>query len=109
MAIVVDHEKNDEKFVPTIVMDYKTFAQDVDDRKVTAIVMRDTKTSMTAAHICECKGTEDKWFVNKLIEDIESWGYTEIILKTDGETAIVQVAETMKRRRNHSTILQSRV
>ena len=43
-------------------------------------------------HACRCKGTEDKTVVNKIVEDIECMGYTDIILKTDGEPALVQVA-----------------
>ena len=69
--------------------------------------MRDTKTSMTASHICECKGPEDKWVISKLTEDIEGWGYTDIILKTDGEPAIVRVADAVKQARTQPTLLQS--
>ena len=104
-----DHKRNKEKVesdVPTIVMDYKSYGQDVDDDKLTAIVMRDQRTGMTAAHVCLSKGAEDLWTVNRLVMDIDEWGYTDIILKTDGEPSIVMVAEAMKRRRHHPTLPQ---
>ena len=105
-----DHKKKNKKDdgdVPTIVLDYKGFGQDAEDDSVTSIVMRDTKTGCTAAHICEGKGTQDKWVVTRLVNDIDGWGYTNIILKSDGEPAIVQMVEEIKRRRQHPTIPQS--
>ena len=60
---------------------------------MTSIIMRDTRTGSTAAHICECKGIQDKWVVARLVNDIDGWGYTSIILKSDGEPAIVQLVE----------------
>ena len=96
-----------EEAVPTIVMDYKTFGQNDEDENLTSIIIRDKRTTTTAGHICECKGTDDNWVVNKIVKDIEEMGYTDIILKTDGEPAIVQLATEVKNRRNKSTILQN--
>ena len=104
-----DHKRNKEKqveAVPTVVMDYKAFGQDEEDESLTSIVMRDKRTTCTAAHIAECKGTGDQWIVNKLVSDIDDWGYTDLILKCDGEPALIQVAEAMKKRRKHPTIIQ---
>ena len=95
-----------EEAIPTIVMDYKTFGQDEKDESLTSIVVRDKRTTTTAGHICECKGTDDKWIVNKIVQDIDEMGYTDIILKTDGEPAIVQLAMEIKKRRNQPTIPQ---
>ena len=105
-----DHKKakkDVEENVETIVMDYKAFGHDEDDDAVTAIVMRAKKTGMTAAHVCTVKGPEDKWIIKKLVEATENWGYTKIILKTDGEPALVRVAEEVKKARSHETIPQS--
>ena len=73
--------------------DYKTFGTNLEDsehdEKIKAVVIRDQATGMIAGHMCETKGPGDKWVVNKIIEDIADWGYTDIILKTDGEPAIL--------------------
>ncbi len=58
-------------------------------------------------YVCENKGTSDKWVVNKVIEDIDLLGHTEIILKGDGEPALIQLMEEITRRRSHSTIIQN--
>ena len=42
-----------------------------------------------------------------MVEAINNLGYTKIILKTDGEPAIVQLAEDIKRIRSHDAILQN--
>ena len=72
-----DHRRakeKDEGTVPTIVMDYKCFGQDEEDESLTSIVIRDKRTTCTAGHVCEKKGTDDRWIVDKVIEDIENWG-----------------------------------
>ena len=104
-----DHKrakKSAEEEVETIVMDYKAFGHDDEDDTITAIRMRAKKTSMTAAFVCTMKGPEDKWIIKKLVETIDNWGYTKIILKTDGEPALTRVAEEIKRARTHETIPQ---
>ena len=54
------HREAGESTKPTIVLDYKSFGQEIDtDDKATAIVGRDKKTVSTFAHVCENKGTSD--------------------------------------------------
>ena len=98
--------KKKEDGVTTITLDYKAFSHDVDESAVTAIVMRDKETSMTYSFICTAKGSQDKWAVKMLKEAIDHMGYTKIILKTDGEPSLVQVAEEIKKIRSHDTIMQ---
>ena len=105
-----DHKRDKEKAKDgkvTINIDYKSFGQDIDDDKLTSIIMRDSRTGCTASHICESKGISDSWVVQKLVDDIDAWGYTDIIMKSDGEPALVKVVEEVKRRRKHSTIPQN--
>ena len=40
-----------------------------------------------------------------MIKDIKKLGYSEVILKCDGEPALKSVQEEVKRRRTESTIL----
>ena len=62
---------------------------------------------MKFAHICERKGATEKWVIEKIIEDINRLGYTEVVPKGDGEPALQEVLQEVKRLRNHSTILQA--
>ena len=38
------------------------------------------------------------------MDDIEAWGYTDVVLKSDGELAMLAVQEAIGRARKHSTI-----
>ena len=93
---------------PVVGLDYKSFGQSLkEDDKRTSIVLRDKFSITTRAHVVRCKGTEDAFVVDQLVRDIDEMGHTEIILKGDGEPALVQVMEAIKRRRSHSTILEN--
>ena len=95
----------DSDNVPELGMDYKTFGQEEkEDDKATLIIARDRETLQTFAQLCRCKGASDDWVVDKLVEDIASLGHTKVIVKTDGEPALVNVYESIKEKRNHPTL-----
>ena len=87
-------------------MDYKQLGtdmdEDADEMKLTMVVMRDQSTGMVASHICGRKRRDDEWFVNRLVDDIEAWGCTDVVLKSDGEPAMLAVQEAIGRARKHS-------
>ncbi len=90
---------------PTVGLDYKTFGQAANEEdKVTMIVARDRQTKMTFAHVTDCKGPRDEWIVNRLVEDIGTLGHADVIIKTDGEPALVKVMEAMQGKRTHASI-----
>ena len=91
---------------PIVSADYKSFSHDEDDDKVTTIIVKDETTGLVAAHRCECKGASDAWVVEQVKEDIDAMGHTAIVLKTDGEPAIVQVQQRIQELRAHETIPQ---
>ena len=78
---------------------------DDSDDKITQVVLRDARIRITFAHTCDTKGSTDQWVIGKLLEDIEALGHAEVILKCDGQRALVQVVQEM-RRRPQSTIVQ---
>ena len=102
------HRKLEEKGdKPKVGLDYKSFGQEkVGNDRTTMIVGRDRDTRMTFCHVCLCKGPTDEWVVDRLQEDIDRLGHTEIILKTDGEPAIVALMDSIKVKRNHPTVPQ---
>ena len=92
---------------PVVVMDYKSLGASLEeegDAALTAIVMRHQETGMIAGHLVQKKGVSDDWIVEKLVDDISSWGLTDIVLKTDGEPAIVALMDAIREKRKHETI-----
>ena len=59
----------------------------------------------TQAHVVGCKGPSDTWVIERLVEDIDDLGHTEILLKGDGEPSLIRVMEEIKKRRTHATIV----
>ena len=77
---------------PIVSLDYKSFGQEgkLDD-KATSIVVRDNESKTTFAHICNNKGPSDPWVKKKILEDLDLLGHVEVILKSDGEPALVSL------------------
>ena len=93
---------------PIVSMDYKSFGEaPTEEDKVTMIVVKDETTGCVAAHVCEQKGAMDKWAVERVCDDIDMFGHTEVLLKGDGEPALVQVQTAIKDKRAHPTICQN--
>ena len=46
---------------------------------------------MLLVHFTICKGVGDEWLLRQLVREIEDFGRSDIIFKTDGEPAIVAV------------------
>ena len=74
---------------------------------MTMVVMKDEMTGCVAAHVCQTKGATDQWIVDRLCDDIELFGHTEVILKSDGEPSMVQVQGAIKEKRAHGTMCQN--
>lgn len=94
--------------LPRVSVDYATIGekQDVVDTQ-RILVGRDKWTKHTFAHKVQCKGLGDSKIVKKLRRSIDRPGNTRVILKGDGEPALVQVQEAVKDARNHETILEN--
>ena len=94
--------------IPLVAIDYKSFGQSGENEhyKGTALIVKDRDTKTIHGHIVDVKGVGDGWIVSKLMEDIDNLGYTDLILKGDGEPALVQVMNEVKRQRSHKTILE---
>ena len=70
------------------------------------IVGRDRNSQTTFCHTCLCKGAGDDWIVKKMCEEIDNMGHTEVVIKTDGEPALVAVMEAVRAKRLHPTRLE---
>ena len=93
---------------PTVSVDYKAFGEsEHDDDKIQMVVVKDESTGCVSAHVCEAKGAGDRWVVDRICDDIGLWGHTELIIKGDGEPALIQVQEAIKDKWNHKTVPQN--
>ena len=57
-----------------------------------------------AAHVCQLKRAADKSVVERVCDDINLFGHSGVVLKGDGEPALVQVQSAIKEKRGHPTI-----
>ena len=71
------------------------------------LIGRDRHTKFTFCHLVECKGTSDKHVVEKVLKSIAETGNTRMILKTDGESAIIQLQEEIAQKRKHETLIEN--
>ena len=77
------------------------------DDKIKTIITKDEESGCLAAHVVEQKGTKDQWAVERTLDDIKMFGHTDIILKCDGEPALVEVQDEVIARRTAGTVPQN--
>ena len=97
-----------EHEIPLVAIDYKSFGQssDNEDYKGTTLIVKDRDTRTIHGHIVNEKGVGDGWIASKLMEDIHNLGFSELVLKANGVSALVLVMNEVKRQRPHKTILE---
>ena len=61
------------------------------------IVLKDTSSKGIFAHACPCKGAHDA-VVARLVADLENLGYKRVLVRTDGDPAILALWEAVKAR-----------
>ena len=94
--------------VQTVSMDYKSFGEaSTEEEKVTMILVKDETTGCVAAYVCEHKCAADNWVVERVCDDIDLFGHSGVVLKRDGEPALVRVQSAIKEKRTHPTFCQN--
>lgn len=78
--------------------------EDEGDVKLQSIVMRTQETGMLAGHFVQRNGEGDGWVIDKLVEDISSWGLADIVLKSDGEPSVVALMNKIKEKRSRKAV-----
>ena len=99
-------QEDSEKGVPEISFDYAFLAAEGEET-IAIQVARDRRTRMIFAHVVPKKGFTHEHGAQEMIKDIKKLGYSEVILKCDGEPALKSVQEEVKRRREDPTILEN--
>ena len=59
------------------------------------IVLKDVSSKAIFAHACPAKGSHDA-VVNRIVADLENLGYNRVLVRTDGEPAILALWEAVK-------------
>ena len=87
--------------LPMVCMDYCFYSggETVSETGAAILVVRDRDTKVTYGHMVKEKGVGDGWIVDRVAEDIENMGYSEITLKTDQEPAIRDLQRAVKEKR----------
>ena len=80
-----------------VSMDYGFMTEEGDGEEevMPMLVMHDRDTKMKFAHIVPNKGVHP-YAVARVTKDLELLGHTELILKSDGEPAIVSLKQAVK-------------
>ena len=104
-------EKKDiEQETPTVSVDYGFLGEKVDNQeehaKVTFLAMKDRQSKAYASHAMPSKGTGDGYAAMRVIRTLDEWGRTEIVLKSDGEPAIVDLKRAIKAGRMELTQME---
>ena len=101
-------EEQDDKGIPEIVFDYGFLGAKGDEETMAIQIAKDRRTRMIFAHVVPRKGFADEHGAAEMIRDIEKLGYSDIILKCDGEAALKTIQEVVRHRReNGKTILEN--
>ncbi len=96
-------DDGDKGGLPIISLDYQEFDEEAEDPQ-RVIIGVDEATGSVFGHYVACKGIGDGWIVKRLVKDIEDIGRSSIILKTDGEPAIVAVQSAIQSARQARTV-----
>ena len=59
------------------------------------LVLKDTRSKRIFAHACPCKGAHDL-VVDRVVSDLDALGYKRVLVRTDGEAAILDLWNKVK-------------
>ena len=96
-----------DKAVPVVVFDYGFLGTEGVQSTLPFQVMKHVQTGMICAHAVPRKGLLDLHGSKELTQDIEKLGLKKVILKSDGEAALISIQEDVQRRREDETILEN--
>ena len=85
-----------ERSVPHVVMDYCFMGQEGEETTMPILAIKDTKTRRLFSIPVPCKGVSQEYPIRQLNNCICLLGHSKIVLKSDGEPAIVALAEAVK-------------
>ena len=99
--------------LPKISLDYQELLSvpkknpKPEDNVVKIIVAKDEDSGAVLAYRVTTKGPGDTWMIKRLVKDIEEMGRQDIILKTDGEPAMIALQSAVQAARSGRTVLEN--
>ena len=107
-------QQQEHKEVPTVVLDYTFMHENQEEREekgMPILVVKDVNdghrgTGMMFAMVVPSKGVQS-YAVKALADIIGQLGHHEVVLKSDGEPAIVALKEAAKRERKERIVIES--
>ena len=95
------------KGVQEIVFDYVSMWSSDEDENLAILAVKDRRTRMVFSHVVPRKGVVHDHSATQLPSDLKLLGYSEVILKCDGEPALKAVQEEVKRLLEATAICES--
>lgn len=90
-----------------MVFDYAFLGSAGEELTIPVLVARDRRTQMLFAHVVPARGLSHEHGAKELELDIQKLGYSEGLLKCDGEPALESVQEEVRRIRKEPTIIDN--
>ena len=59
------------------------------------------------AHLVRCKGLGDETIVKRMTQSVDEIGYRKVVIKTDGEPALITVQEKITAKCVHKTLVEN--
>ena len=107
-----EHDREVE--TPRIAMDYFYLTGDQEEEKMPCIIMVNEETGERYSRMVEKKGVgpEIEWTLKDMIEELKTWGHHggvqgKIILKTDGEAAIMALRDQLAKMLGTQAIVET--
>ena len=69
----------------------------MEDRAAPILMSRFSKDRWLITHPVPCKGTQQRWIVEKLVNDVIMSGVQTLVVKSDQEVSIVDVKNSLMR------------
>ena len=95
--------EEDKTGLPIVSLDYQSINDDT-EAEIKLIIGKCESTGNVIAHTVLCKGLGDEWVIRRIVRDLEELDKGHVILKTDGEPAIVAVQNRLQALRNGRTV-----
>ena len=83
--------------IPELHLEYAFMDRETEDRASPVLVGKFSKDRWLITHPVPCKGTQHRWIIGKLVNDVIMSGVQTLVVKSDQEASIVDVKNALMR------------
>ena len=80
---------------PELHLDYAYMGREAEDRASPILVRKFSKDCWSVTHPVPCKGTQHRWIVGRLVNDVIMSGVQTLVIKSDQEASILDVKNAL--------------